>query len=553
MHRVTLVLKTSDAKSRMLFEAVDPTSAPAEETADANIEGPITVQCAAHSSCGAYLPVEVAEVEVRRAGVASKESSEVAAGDSASLTALTVRVMGGIMIHGCQPVLHMTVHRLGKVCMPINSQPDALIALPLQLDVDLSQAPHGGVVQLELWSGRVVLLTAPLLVLPPLAQHDGSDLLLRELQQHIQHCGWEAPPDSDSDGIAAWLADLGQVLQTVGCIDKVAGQSGSGFDVNRASTSVSSDAPGSWGGVTSTLARLHTSDPALLSTTLAIANNLLHHAQGASLPATATLLTSCVAQVQQQLEEVKNMVSATAASPSNAQGTLNDVRSTAYVALPSAAGPSALELSMSKDGLRHRSVKASVATPVPGEGASVAATESPTALKNAMKDAAASSSTHKGFSPPTKPNAASPSPQVQQEPSLMQCIKSAVTGFQSPAGLERQYAVWTAAYMNRVVFTHGFLLVLWTVASILRTALDGTLVSYLPLHLICGLPYVATTLLAMNQQHKWQEWVLCLHSVGRSIATAAAAAGGSQAARYTCGGVYTASLWHVRNQSFHDV
>jgi hypothetical protein len=134
---------------------------------------------------------------------------------------------------------------------------------------------------------------------------------------------------------------------------------------------------------------------------------------------------------------------------------------------------------------------------------------------------------------PSSPAAQHHDKQGQQSPfqagqsSVIYCIKCALTGFRSPPGLESRYALWTGKYMNRVVFTHSLLLVLWTVASILRTALGGwaSLVSYLPLHLICGIPYLASTLLAAHQQHEWQEWVLALHSVGRSIATVAAAAG----------------------------
>jgi hypothetical protein len=80
MHRVTLLLRATNSKRSIKFEAPEPNSVPAEQPGDDGRDAPTTVQCVAHGSWGSYLPVKVEWVEMNKAGDADKISSASAGG-----------------------------------------------------------------------------------------------------------------------------------------------------------------------------------------------------------------------------------------------------------------------------------------------------------------------------------------------------------------------------------------------------------------------------------------------------------------------------------------
>jgi hypothetical protein len=349
------------------------------------------------------------------------------------------------------------------------------LTLAVQLDVDLSKGAQVGAVQLELWAGATTpLLSAPFLLLPPDAANT-ADALLLELQTFVQACGWVTPDDADASqaahgsqpqvGTAAWLEDLGQVLYTAECIQKL--DNGRAAHVAVASEP-DSDLPSSWGGISAAaMADQHTSNPALLSSTLALGEGLLEYAKSEGLAHTSALLSSCICKLQARQE-----------------------------ALAGAAGPghnSAVQGSSQGDiaeagGVRKRLVKKleqEAGTEGHSSDVGTSAPQRPVAPAARARSPAASTSS-------------------QQQPfSYTQTARCTLLGFSAP-GQEQQYQLWLAARYNRVVAIQGVLVVLWALASLVRMAQDGAsaFLSHLPLHLACGLPYAASALLALYKQHR---------------------------------------------------
>jgi hypothetical protein len=186
-----------------------------------------------------------------------------------------------------------------------------------QLYVDLSQAPSAGSVQLELWCGRALLASAPLLLLPSASPggplNEGADALLEEVQQSVEQLGWGEGAQSDgtkpSSGASALLADLGQVLYSTGCVQRAAG--------GRVNSLISSSSgpSSSWGGIVAGLAGQHTSDSDTLSGVLSICEGLLEYAQEQQHTYTAGLVGECAARLQQRLQQVQMAGAPTMAAP----------------------------------------------------------------------------------------------------------------------------------------------------------------------------------------------------------------------------------------------
>jgi hypothetical protein len=342
-----------------------------------------------------------------------------------------------------------------------------LICAPhLQLDVDLSQAPRGGVVQLELWCGRSLLASAPLLLLPPLTSAEGktSDALLVELLQHTQHFKWSE--EEGGSGIAAWLNDMGQLLHTAACC------ASGGTTADSASTG-----PGSWGGVVSAIARQHASSPALLSGALALGEALLEYAKSEGLPHTSSLLSSAILNVHQRLEELQGA--------------------------PSAAPGSAAEARTERIGLEGTAGKGQ-STATTSDRAEIALLGEQQALRQRLAPQGPKES-------PSKLESRSQHSRVQETAAggstaqLKQAAVWSLRGFR-PKEREQQYALWVAASWSRIVILHSLMLMLSLAASLINIARAygaSAFLSHLPLHLICATPYTTSTLLALFHQHRW--------------------------------------------------
>jgi hypothetical protein len=351
----------------------------------------------------------------------------------------------------------------------------------LQLDVDLDQAPSVGSVQLDLWCGRSLLASAPLLLLPSVNSDSDSpdtDPLLEELQQCVEQLGWATSSDdsSSSSGASALLADLGRLLYTVGCVQQLRNPRAAG-------NSSSSSGPASWGGVVSSLAAQHASDATLLGSALDVAEGLLEYAEGEGFTHTAQLLTGSMAQLQQRLQEVQGSTS-------------TSTQAAAAPATPAkkAAVPIRAEVhSSSKRELKHRR-QGSASKLAPGaETAAVAKQQS----KPARSPAAQGSGNH-------QPQRSAQVIQLLTGSVLTEYARYAVLGFGSPH-LEGQYKQWTAVRCRTMTITHSLLLTMWVMASTARSISDGweSFLVHLPVHVLCGAPYVATALLAMCKQHRW--------------------------------------------------
>jgi hypothetical protein len=352
--------------------------------------------------------------------------------------------------------------------------------------VDLSQAPSAGSVQLELWCGRALLASAPLLLLPELSSlgfSDGdiTDAVLEELQSHA----------AASDA-TAFLRDLGQVLYSVECVQRAEDQAGSS---QQADSSSNSGPSSSWGGIVSSLASQHASDPDTLSRVLYLSGGLLEYAQDEGLEHTASLISDSMSQLQQRLEQLQGAATETSAAHGNtvtsAGQALNlaprDAHATAGVASTATASNSAQLAGKVQPqvnaSLRQRHVKGGTKAvqQVPSLGPATAAADD---TKQSHQHSAPDSSALPGST-------------------FKQCARYALLGFGSPA-LERQYKQWTAVRSRALTISHSLLITMWVIVSILRSAADGweDLRAHLPVYLLCMIPYVVTTVLTVRRQHR---------------------------------------------------
>jgi hypothetical protein len=171
--------------------------------------------------------------------------------------------------------------------------------------VDLSTAPGPGAVQLELWHGLNILVSAPLLLLPPLRSPSSTDPLLEELHQHVAQAAWGNEAEDSSfagaaTGVAAFLTDLGQLVHTVACISSSSSSSGSG-----ASAHATAEGPAAWGGVAASTARRGASDSALLHSTSILAEGLLEFLYVLDLTQTAELVLTARDVVNGRVEALR--------------------------------------------------------------------------------------------------------------------------------------------------------------------------------------------------------------------------------------------------------
>jgi hypothetical protein len=122
-HQVSLLLK-ADGEGIILFQAADPTSAPAEQPADS---GALVINCIARGSWGTYLPLTVTWVEQGAEAEQDTDhrSAEAKEADG-SLIALTVSPNTGklwCMLTDVQVVLYAHAH--GMTCWWFSCAPAA--------------------------------------------------------------------------------------------------------------------------------------------------------------------------------------------------------------------------------------------------------------------------------------------------------------------------------------------------------------------------------------------------------------------------------------------
>jgi hypothetical protein len=379
---------------------------------------------------------------------------------------------------------------------------------PLQLDVELSQAPSAGSVQLELWCGRDVLASAPLLILPAVTSGaSGSDSVLEELQGYI---------NKSSGDTSALLSDLGQVLYSVDCInqqqlgnDPVKAVASSN---NGTSTTSSSSGPASWGGVVSSLAQHHASDPEMLASMLVAGDDLLQYAKSEGLKHTASqLLVPGVMTLHQRLERVKGVTAegAVDVGATTAEGASDAAGSSKIGAKPVVAdtgsgmgascssmtpaeqsAPSAYASAASAAGMFKR------ASPHPNQQADAPAGRSDNWLPHKRRSSAI---VYQGrLQSPTRQ-----APHHSSRSDFKQCLQHAVLGFK-PAGVEQAYKQWMSERCRSLVCTHSILLSLWVIASLARSSVDGwqTFVACLPAHLWCAVPWFTSAAMSLNKQDR---------------------------------------------------
>jgi hypothetical protein len=374
----------------------------------------------------------------------------------------------------------------------------------LQLDVDLNEALHPGSVQLELWCGRALLASAPLLLLPSSSNvpegPQERDPLFEELQTY----------SASVIDASALLTDLGQVLYSLECVQQYTARlSGYEQDVN------SSGPSSSWGGIVAGLAAQHACDLTTLSSMHELASGLLEYAKSEGLKHTAALLVSGIMRLHQRLGAVKGAVteatsalrSGTAvkgqspAGPSNMEAVPGAKSAAAVVTGPAGATSaqqstsSSLRFAATEAGLVHRKPGHPVAQTAAGKSAAGAGW---TSHKQSSGNGQAA-----GQPPalqPAAPHATSRMGVVRE------CLRHAVLGFR-PRGVEQAYKQWVAKRWRSFVRTHSMLLSFWVLASMLRSLSDGwqTWVTHLPAHLWAVSPWFTSMVACMFKQDRWGE------------------------------------------------
>jgi hypothetical protein len=319
---------------------------------------------------------------------------------------------------------------------------------------------------------------------------------LEELQSHA----------AASDATAL-LADLGQVLYSVECVQRAAvtpehPQDSTGNSDNSSGNS------SSWGGIVSGLAQHHASDASTLSSMLAIAEGLLEYAKSEGLKHTAALLVPGIMTLHQRLEAVKASTTGavTASSAAGFSAAAGSSQSDSKACAGTAAGvggehgcaeqagvptPSTDPAkSPTKPGLRQRNLKTS-SEGLPQTGGVVSEQHPQKVMGHA-------------FSPENHQQVQQPSqgPQHMDWRLYRQACKHAVLGFQAP--LEQRYKLWVAQRRSAFSATYSLLLVVWVAASMTRTAFEGwpAFVAVLPVHLAALVPWATSAILALNKQYR---------------------------------------------------
>jgi hypothetical protein len=279
-------------------------------------------------------------------------------------------------------------------------------------------------------------------------------------------------------GTSALLTDLGQVLYSVECVRGAADAAG-----HAQAGSLKNGPSSSWGGIVAGLAAQHVSDAATLSSMHELASGLLEYAKSEGLKHAAALLVSGIMTLHQRLEELRSNtagVAATGPSHTTKCSQSNQLLAGVKATAEAPEGSSVSSALGAKEGLRQR--KPEQKEPDPSSGGRKAT------------DVA-------GQHQPPATRAAGRQPYFNGA-LVLGCIRHALHGFQH--GAEEQYKLWVAERYNTFLRTHGMLLSLWTVASFLRSALDGwdAIWAVLPVNLVVGVPWVTSALVAMYKQHR---------------------------------------------------
>jgi hypothetical protein len=224
----------------------------------------------------------------------------------------------------------------------------------------------------------------------------------------------------------------------------------------------------------SALAKQHACNPTLLSSTLALGEGLLEYAKSEGLSHTSALLSSTILKVHARLEQVQGSRPTAPAAASNALSMSNHEAS-AKVQSSSAStsgGGSICELLLHKGGLKKR-----LPRPYVSQG-----------VKAAL---------------PQLDSEGTAAPTQTIQPTIKDAVKCTLRGFHS-AGLEQQYKLWVAASYQRMILMYSLLLCCWVASSGVRLAREGVdvFLPHLPMHLLNGLPYFISLLLAVFRQHR---------------------------------------------------
>jgi hypothetical protein len=356
----------------------------------------------------------------------------------------------------------------------------------LQLQVGLTHAISVGAVQLELWSGRFLLASAPLLLLPALpACNKGGrvhDDLLEELQLSLQSSCWDAPagntltePSSHAAaageipaGLAAFLTDLGQVLATAECVQSAEQEPGN-------SSEYVATGPGSWGGIRASLKHQHACNTALLTTVLHMADGLLEYAQAQGLTCTGQLVATAVDTLQQRVAVL-----------SMGHGSLGP-------SLPTAGAASTASEPHSTS-LRARPTHAIATSSAEQHQAVASASSSVKPVNSAGSSRSSSRNTSSRIVFP-------PSFNLPQQLTARQAIRAVVLGFK-PAAAEQQYARWLSERCRGLVCGWSLNFVGWMIACWIRSAQQGDFFTHALIHCTCIAPYLLSAILTFCKQDR---------------------------------------------------
>jgi hypothetical protein len=330
---------------------------------------------------------------------------------------------------------------------------------------------------LELWCGRSLLASAPLLLLPPLAPAGGntSDALLEELQEYVEASSWDA---SSGKGVSSFLTDLGQLMFSTECITTY-----KPTPVNTAPKG-----PATWGGVTAATAWQHACNPAMLADMLVLAEGLADHARDEGLTQTLTLVGASTHTISQRITQLHGKPGTSTAGVSEAP----------QCATPAGSG-TPLKAAPGCSPVPAASANPDASRAGSSNGVTKKQHTDDAGLRKRVVSKADSSlqQQHQQECMREGGSAQAVAARPDARSVLRRCMIAFLVGFKSP-GVEQHYKRWVAEKYSSVVYIHSLVFSLWIAACFLRSVREvpslSDLVAEIPIFVITVLPFIGSIL-----------------------------------------------------------
>jgi hypothetical protein len=349
-------------------------------------------------------------------------------------------------------------------------------------------------------------------------QDEEEDVLLQEVQQYISQHAWsmaapeagtgaegqEEATDVDLDnnsgaetGNAALLTDLGQVLFAAHCVQAATARiAATALACAMADTGASTSGnqaaengqPSSmWGGVAAALRSRYSSDPALLSSTLELAEGLLEFAQEENLANLTACLVSAKGVLSQKLAALQQQPSSSGTTNTGESSTSAGSEAHQQVGPKQQSKPHAGQQDGKQQQQGEGSLTAEISSEVvPGTQPSSSTPSPPPALVLSTSGSCDSGS---GIDTPN---------------SMQESFRAFLTGFK-PREVERQYATWASVCCTRLMNYWRPIILGYLGFCMVQSLMEGRahIVSHLIVHLLLAAPNAVGMLLAWTKQYRW--------------------------------------------------